>query len=828
MVSRGSSIAAVVIGLWISVGVSPSVADVPEVVRIELEQGDRHREAGRMDDAAASYRQAIELGPDVAEAYLALGAIHHGEGDLEASLGAFEQGLEVLPDNVQLRYNAAVTALRLERYGEALGHTDSALESGQDADLQALRSAILARLDRPEEALEALGKALRQKKGDPQLLFRQGNLQHALGRNADAVDSFRRAIRADGRMLRAYYNLGAVLFEMENFDEALDAYAKALEPIDKAFAKGDAVEPIHARAYANLGAIYVGREAWPEASEAYSKAVQLDPQLTDALYNLAFIQFRDKRYDAAFGNYTRVLERNAELPLAYLHLAEIHALRGEHDQAIQRLEDGLDQLTGAERLAALELLAESQLEEGRADAAEAAYRQVLDADPEHPDAPLALGRLLRQANRLEEAAEFLDRARRLRPSDNRAVLELAAVAQRRGDRSTERALYEDLLNASTAGTASTLWPVRLRLALLLLGGGDTDAAKPHLEALGKQAKKKRQAGGMGDADRDLITTLQGLVSLAEGDLNSARGTLRSVAERVPAAADALALLAMRAGETESAVDRLQAAAERAVDDPAHAANLGQALWWLGRGEAAKPHLERASRSLPLWPSLHGALGDLALAAGDLDAARRHLERAEALCANGGRVAAPSADGSFRTLLAGDPAALCDWVGGRLGALRVGAELDALASTLRRGSLGNARRNIDKALAESLSPPLRAAALYVRGTLALAGGDLAPARRDLQTALGGDLPVALRPLAENNLGVALIRSGQAEDASRAFERARVASGAPTAATLNLGILLEDHLGDGRGALEHYETYRRRGGARATEVEPWIERLRRIHP
>ena len=52
-----------------------SQEDIPEVARSLMEEGDRAREAGRLDDALAKYRKAIDAAPQLASAYANAGAI---------------------------------------------------------------------------------------------------------------------------------------------------------------------------------------------------------------------------------------------------------------------------------------------------------------------------------------------------------------------------------------------------------------------------------------------------------------------------------------------------------------------------------------------------------------------------------------------------------------------------------------------------------------------------------------------------------------------------------------------------------------------------------
>ncbi len=816
-----------ILGLLVASGPLAAQDDVPEVVLERLEEGDHHRQAGRLGAALESYLEARHLGPGVLEVYASLGALYAGGDDLEKALEAFESGLEIDGDDRQLRFNAAVVAMRLERFEAALEHVVRALASHRgDGDLHSLHGAILVRLERPKEALAALEIAAKRKPGDPQILFRLGNLHHQLGQKEQAVAAFRKAIKKDGTLLRAYYNLGAVLLEMGRFDQALDAYVTALAPLEQAFAAGQPVDAVHARAYQNLGAIHFQQEAWGRALDAYNKALKLDPALPVALYNQGFIQFRLGDLAAAERAYRKALELDSELPLAYSHLGQIHQRRGELEAAVKILTEGLPRQDAEARLDALRSLADCQARLGRGAEAERAYRAVLDAVPEDLPARLALGRALRRSGRAEEARRELEQVRRIAPGHAAAGLELAILARSQGRTDDERALYQTLLRDGGAG--EELWPVRLNLALLLLREGEIAGARPHLEALLRQNKSdQRQKTGPGTEERKLIATMHGLLLALDGDPAAARKRLRGVLADdagFTAAADVLAVLGAL-DDPEAAARALTESHDRLQGGKLEATargNLGQALWLAGRSGDARGHLEAAATAYPRWLSVQAALGDVEFAEKRYGDAIVRLTAAGELC--GAESSGTAPEGFFSTTVGGaDDARLCDRLRLTLGLARVGSALERLGPALSGGGgLGAVRDLADRALAASLPPGPRATALFVRGTARLAQGADEAARRDLSQSLAGELPAALRPRASNNLGVALTRLGRTSEARAAY----TAATGYAEATLNLGILLDDHAGDPRAALEHYRAYVKAGGGRR-EVAAWIERLERIY-
>ncbi len=829
--------------LWVGTD-SSAQPDVPEVVRERLDEGDRHRAAGRLDEAIESYLEARRLGPSVLETYTSLGALYTGQDELEKALEAFSSGLERMPDDRQLLYNVAVIALRLDLLEQALSAVEHAVAKHRgDADLYSLHGAILSRLDRPDEALAALEMAAKRKPGDSQILFRLGNLQHQVGQPQSAIDTYRKAIKKDRTMLRAYYNLGAVLLESGQFDAALDAYKVALEPLEAAFTNGQTVEVIHAQAFQNLGAIYFQKKAWQSALDAYSKALRLDPQLTAALYNQGFIYYTLGQFEAAESTYREALKLDRELPIAYLHLGLIEQGRGEHEAAVRWLTDGLLLLDGSSRQMAYCALAESQDELGRSAEAETAFRSLLELAPEDLSARLDLGRLLRRAGELVAARQELEKVRSAAPDPLEAMMELASLAKAEGKTGEEKALYQDMLRR--AGSRPGMWPIRLNLALVHLQQGDVKQAKPHLESLvGRKTFRGERAPGV--EERQLIATIHGLLLALDGDVPAGRQRVQAVlAEDAGfiAALDIAAVLEAAAGELEAG-QAMTASWERQQGSALEAltrANLGQILWLSGRSDAARPHLDAAIEAYPQWLSLRVARAEIAVAAKRYAEAVSDFQAAVGLCGTEGASTfadAPAVEGVFQTTLGlnGDPS-FCARANRGLASARLGVAFEGLRPALGDGQLGNGRlatgrlatilRLVDAALGGELDQVSRAVAHYVRGTARIADGADEPARQDFTVALQGPLPRALRSLAYNNLGVAHSRLGNVTAAQEAFETARREQRPSPESTLNLGILFDDHTDQPQQAIELYRQYLSLGGARQSDVAAWVERLERIY-
>ncbi len=251
---------------------------------------------------------------------------------------------------------------------------------------------------------------------------------------------------------------------------------------------------------------------------------------------------------------------------------------------------------------------------GRLDAAEALYRQVLEADTEQPHALYLLGALRLREGEVGEAIGLLRRSVARRPAHADSRLTLANALAREGKVSEAVAIYRDLVAEHPAHV-----PARVNLARVLRGQGQLAEAVAVCRA-GVQVEPESPA---------LLEALAAAL-LAEGDHRGAGA----------AAARALTIDASRAdswyvhGTALSRIgQKLRAVASltRAVAiDPGHAGaalNLGNACLDLDRVAEAERWMREAIARDPGLAEAHASLGFVLTGQGRLDEAVAACEAA---------------------------------------------------------------------------------------------------------------------------------------------------------------------------------------------------------
>ena len=157
--------------------------------------GNALREQGKLEEAAAEYRQALALKPAYAEAHSNLGVVLQEWGKLEEAIAHYRQALALKPAFAEVHYNL----------GNALREQDK-LEAAAAEYRQAL--------------------ALKPAYAEARLNF--GNILKEQGKHVEAEAQYRQAVAHKPDYADAYNSLGAVLQDCGNLKEAVCQYEHAL------------------------------------------------------------------------------------------------------------------------------------------------------------------------------------------------------------------------------------------------------------------------------------------------------------------------------------------------------------------------------------------------------------------------------------------------------------------------------------------------------------------------------------------------------------------------------------------------------------------------
>ncbi|MHA1530010.1 MAG: tetratricopeptide repeat-containing sulfotransferase family protein [Alphaproteobacteria bacterium] len=204
-------------------------ARYPEVALIRNILGAVNAAAGRLDEAVASYTEALRIEPDYVEAHYNLGVALNDLGKHEEAVASYTEAVRIKPDYAATHNNLGNALKALGRHEEAIASYTEALRIEPDnAEAQNNLGVALNDLGKHEEAIASYRKALRLK---PDIAEVHGNLGTALGdfgKHEEAVASYTKALQITPGDARAHYHLGVALKTLGRHEEAIARLTEAL------------------------------------------------------------------------------------------------------------------------------------------------------------------------------------------------------------------------------------------------------------------------------------------------------------------------------------------------------------------------------------------------------------------------------------------------------------------------------------------------------------------------------------------------------------------------------------------------------------------------
>lgn len=482
-----------------------------------------------------------------------------------------------------------------------------------------------------DTALESLGRAA-NKTRDPRLAERAARAAVYAKRYEDALLYAQLWVELRPKSQEAHETVASVLMHLQRPLQAALHFESMV-----AIA---ANEKSQERAYRRVAAVLGRQQDRVAALKVMRTLVDKDQKNAHAHFALAYLAVRTDNLDVAVESVTKALVLQPHWDEAALFKAGILVSQKDNAKAQVFYEEYLASYPDSVKVRlnyARYLVDIKQWEKARSQ-----FLQVLKDSPEDADALYAVGLLSLQTQRLDDAAEYLEAALKLRPENQQTRIYLGQVAEEKKDYGEAARWYNEVILGEYYFEAQT------RLAVVIARQGDLEEARRRLheiearsdeqrvhlylaeEQVLREAKKYEEALAMLDgalntipADKDLlyaralIEEKLGLVELTERDL-------RLVLQQEPENAQALNALgytlADRTERYDEALELIQRALTLKPDDPFILDSMGWVQYRLGNNEEAIKYLRQAL-SIRNDAEISAHLGEVLWVIGDHQQAR---------------------------------------------------------------------------------------------------------------------------------------------------------------------------------------------------------------
>jgi tetratricopeptide (TPR) repeat protein len=205
------------------------VADLPTSARAHVNYGTELQEAGRTDEAAKEFTEAIRLNPDSAKAHVNLASLLTAKGQLNEAQGQFEQALRLEPSNAEYHSGYAYLLDQLDRTDEAAAESETAIRlAPKSPQARYGYGAFLEKHGQAEKAIAKYREALQYNPNYIDAHIDLGNLLFETGETAEAKDHFQRASILNPKLAQPHNYLGKVFMREGNIPEAIGEFEEAL------------------------------------------------------------------------------------------------------------------------------------------------------------------------------------------------------------------------------------------------------------------------------------------------------------------------------------------------------------------------------------------------------------------------------------------------------------------------------------------------------------------------------------------------------------------------------------------------------------------------
>ncbi len=297
----------------------------PQNGKILIVMGSLLASLNRELEAIAAYRRALELDPRCIDAHWGLGLSHTRMGNLAEAEQAFKKAVACAPNNPTGH----------EKLGWFYKWTDRPL----DATLAYLHAGrACEQQDRPQQALVYYTECLAIDPNNATVLSQCAKSYTDLARYAEAVDFYKRALKAwphDSTVpggsvsvdFRADWHarMGGCYTQLKLPQEAEASYLRAI-----------AMKPDLYTAYVGLAWIYQGCQRYQQAIDCWVRALQIDPTRDHYLHDaLGCCHYHLQQYDKAIESFRVYLSATPNDLLTWSFLASAYSQRGDFQKAIE-------------------------------------------------------------------------------------------------------------------------------------------------------------------------------------------------------------------------------------------------------------------------------------------------------------------------------------------------------------------------------------------------------------------------------------------------------------------------------------------------------------
>jgi tetratricopeptide (TPR) repeat protein/tRNA A-37 threonylcarbamoyl transferase component Bud32 len=319
--------------------------------------------------------------------------------DLQEALFGFTACIHLRPDFPWSYSNRGNILLRLKRYDQAIEDCTAALARDKSyTEACVNRGLAYFRQGKFDAALSDFNRAVELKSESASVYFHRADIYRRKNRLKEALPDADRAIALDRNSPEAYYLRAGLRTATRQYSPARDDYSAALA----LFPRG--VEPLRDRAMLNWLYLKDFEAALADAAQL----ARLQPKNALPHRIMGSIHLGRRQYDKALPAFRKALDLKPDDTVVLWDLAELYFWQGDTEKALEVL-DPLTSQPSPKLPVSLNLRGDVYRSMGRLDEAAKDYQRMIELGPKEPDGYIGLARVLAQQGKVEEARACYER-----------------------------------------------------------------------------------------------------------------------------------------------------------------------------------------------------------------------------------------------------------------------------------------------------------------------------------------------------------------------------------------------------------------------------------
>ncbi|NJK88868.1 MAG: tetratricopeptide repeat protein [Myxococcales bacterium] len=255
-------------------------------------------------------------------------------GKAEEAIAELDTLIEKQPDNTVAIYNRGLAQHRLGNWQKAEADYRTVLAADPKDESAAVNlGAVLREQGKVDEAIKVYEAQLENDEFDGDLLNNLSVLYREKKDYERSIGAIRKLLMRDKNNVDAYKNLALVYFAQDKLRLSQTILENARSMAEEQGKKDPDI-------FVNLGMIYLGKNENGRAMAAFKRALELEPEHTEANYNIGALALSHRDYDLAAKSYEVV---SKALPTS----ADVAASLGYAYQGQQKLEQAIGALERA-------------------------------------------------------------------------------------------------------------------------------------------------------------------------------------------------------------------------------------------------------------------------------------------------------------------------------------------------------------------------------------------------------------------------------------------------------------------------------------------------